>query len=339
MNAALHYLGIDVAKATITCTLINADRSVRADTCTVTNATEGFVQLLTMLSAAEVRPTDTMICVESTGAYSLPVCRFFVEHGWNVAHLDAHKVQRAAEQYRHKTDPADSRMIAEYGSRFPDRTEAYTLPLPEVARLQTILKTRDQFVVARTAMTNRLHILAGPRQAHACEQERVKDMITMLSREIDRCIEDIRAHVRAHDHLEALWRVLCTMPGVGPITAAALLVATNAGTRFLNPRKLAGYCGISPLKRDSGTSVHAPARSRGFGPSLLRRQLYLGAWAQVRKNGPFHRYYLRKQEEGKKKILILNNVANKALRIICAMMRDLAPYEPKHRSVHPALHG
>lgn len=339
MKESLHYLGIDVAKATITCTLINADRSVRTDACTVANEPEGFAQLLPMLSAAGVRPADTTICVETTGAYSLPVCTFFVEQGWTVAHLDALDIKRATKKHRHKTDPADSRMIAEYGARNHDKAVAYIPPRPEVARLQTMLKTRDQFVVTRTAMINRLHILAGPKQAHACEQERVQDVIMTLSQAIDRCTKDIRAHVRAHDHLEALWRVLCTMPGVGPITAAALLVATNAGTRLLHPRKLAGYCGISPLKRDSGTSVHAPARSRGFGPSLLRRQLYIGAWAQVRANGPFHRYYLRKQEEGKKKILILNNVANKALRIICAMMRDMVPYHADHRSVHPAMHG
>lgn len=337
MERSLHYLGIDVAKATITLSVLEADCTVRAEALTVPNTPDGFAQALASSTDLGCTATNTTVCVEATGAYSLPVSMFFTEHGWPVAVLHALAVQRAFQAHRHKTDPADSRIIAEYGARYPDRLIRFVPRLPAITHMQILLQTRDQYIRERTAMTNRLEILTEHGMAPTEEQQRLRDSITHRSEEIQRCDQDLRALVRHHPALEESWRLMLSVPGVGPMTAATLLVVTNGATCRLEARTLAAYCGIAPLQRQSGTSLNAPARTRGFGPQLLRRQLYLASLAMVRENKPYHGYYLRKQAEGKKKILILNNVANKALRVICAMLRDRVPYSPTHRSVHPQL--
>jgi hypothetical protein len=58
----------------------------------------------------------------------------------------------------------------------------------------------------------------------------------------------------------------------------------------------------------------------------------------VRKHAPaFERYFLRKLSDGKQKQLILNNIANKLLKIVCAVARTSTPYIPGYRSINPQL--
>jgi transposase len=339
MHRSMHYLGVDVAKATLTVSLVTAERQPLTAPQTVANTADGFAKLLAYLATEGATAEDTTICVESTGAYSTPVCRFFCTRGWKVSQLHALEVRRASKAHRQKTDPADSRMIAEYGARYIDRLRPYALPQPGIEQLHTILESREMYLGHRTAMTNRLHNLTDFSTVPAIECERLRDFIALCTEEIHRCEQDLRALVREHPRLEMLWRLLLTMPGIGPITAAVILVITNGGTRLLDPRHLAGHCGIAPLRYKSGTSVHRAARSRGFGPRLMRKVLHFCSLSLTRVNQPFHHYYLRKRQEGKPGRLVLNNVANKALRIICAMMRDEVPYHVSHRSVHPDLLG
>ncbi len=49
----------------------------------------------------------------------------------------------------------------------------------------------------------------------------------------------------------------------------------------------------------------------------------------------FKEYYLRKTKEGKAKRLVINNIQNKLLRIICAVLRTNRPYIRGYTSLHP----
>jgi len=51
----------------------------------------------------------------------------------------------------------------------------------------------------------------------------------------------------------------------------------------------------------------------------------------------FKHYFLRKTQEGKAKRLVLNNIENRLLKIICAVIRTRTPYIPGYRSVNPVL--
>ena len=70
---------------------------------------------------------------------------------------------------------------------------------------------------------------------------------------------------------------------------------------------------------------------------MLRKLLYLAA-LNLKQHSEVHgRYYARKVAEGKPSRLVLNNLSNKLLRIICAVIRDARPYHEKHRSMGPKM--
>jgi hypothetical protein len=67
----------------------------------------------------------------------------------------------------------------------------------------------------------------------------------------------------------------------------------------------------------------------------MRKLLRLAAQSVATHEATFRQYYLRKLAEGKAKALVLNNIANKLLKVACALIRNNTNYIKEHRSVHP----
>ena len=93
--------------------------------------------------------------------------------------------------------------------------------------------------------------------------------------------------------------------------------------------------GIVPYQHQSGTSVSKRAKIRHFGPGPSRKILQLAAQSVATHDITFRGYYLRKLAQGKAKALVLNNIANKLLKVACAILRNNTRYIKEHRSIHP----
>ena len=70
---------------------------------------------------------------------------------------------------------------------------------------------------------------------------------------------------------------------------------------------------------------------------MMRKLLYLASGSIVAHDERFGDYYGRKCAEGKSKLLVRNNVSNKLLRIVCAMIKNQQPYIDTYRSINPRL--
>ena len=127
------------------------------------------------------------------------------------------------------------------------------------------------------------------------------------------------------------------MTSIGPLTAINLLVLTNAFTDITHYCECASYLGISPNKRQSGTSLNKADKSDRFGPARMRKLLHLAARSIITHDQKYREYYLRKTAAGKPKMLVLNNIANKILRTCFAMIRNQRVYDPNHVSMNPNL--
>jgi transposase len=75
---------------------------------------------------------------------------------------------------------------------------------------------------------------------------------------------------------DALCRLLMTIPGVGPITAAAFVAAVDDPARFRKSRSVAAYLGLTPRRYQSG-DIDLSGRISKCGDSLVRSYLYEAA--------------------------------------------------------------
>ena len=91
-----------------------------------------------------------------------------------------------------------------------------------------------------------------------------RDMATLEAR--------IAAAARAHP----VMRRLASIPGVGPITAHAIVTAVGEGRQFRCARDFAAWCGLTPLEHSSAGKRREKGISRQ-GDIRLRKLLALGA--------------------------------------------------------------
>jgi len=119
------------------------------------------------------------------------------------------------------------------------------------------------------------------------------------------------------------------------LLASHLLVITDNFSKLENSRQLAAYIVIVPYKHESGSSIWKKPKIRPFGARPARKLLRLAAQSVATHDVTFRHYYLHKLAEGKSKTLVLNNIANKLLKVACAMIRDDTLYIKEHQSIHP----
>ncbi|MCA1681518.1 MAG: IS110 family transposase, partial [Actinobacteria bacterium] len=88
-------------------------------------------------------------------------------------------------------------------------------------------------------------------------------------------------------------RHLMTIPGVGAITALALVAVIGDATRFPSPRHLVGYLGLDPRVRQSGDKAARHGHISRAGQAHARGLLVEAAHTAIRTPGPLRAFHAR----------------------------------------------
>lgn len=335
MNRPQYYVGVDVAAETLATSLLTEPGQGILSLPEIANTLDGFHVFEQWLIDHQATPENTIICLEATGVYGEALCYYLCSKQYQVAVEPPLKVKRAFHQGTHKTDAVDADHIAEYAHRFFDELHLWTPPAPVLEQVKVLLSVRDHFIVQKTANSNALRALERKQHptpiATAMYRQTIEDLtenIKSLDKEIKRLLDDNQSYRK-------LIAILTSVTGIGMVFAANLLVLTQGFTRPVSHKNIASYAGVCPLQHTSGTSVYRKPRSRHFGPGTFRKLLYLASLSISTHNPQFRQYYLRKVAEGKPKRLVLNNIGNKLLKVVCALVKEQSMFIPNYRSVNP----
>lgn len=284
-------------------------------------------------------PSHSVLCLEATGVYGEALCYWFAAKGYSLAVEPPNKVKRAFPLKGHKTDAVDSRQIAEYAYRYIDELRLWKPRQELIEQISALLATREQFVQQKTANRNALRALERKVVQTPVATTAYQTQISQLQKQIDALEKEIQHLINQDGHFKQIVQVLDSIPGVGLLLAANLLTVTNGFTNpcTFNVRQLASHVGICPYQIQSGSSIHQRPRSSQQGPARLRKLLHLAARSVRTHHAAFKRYFMQKLLEGKAKKLIINNIAIRLLKIICAIMKTRQPYQANFSSVNPIL--
>lgn len=331
------YLGIDPAAESFSAALYLGPQQCRAAPQPFANSLAGIEALEHWLQGQAVAAAALLICVENTGVYSEALCHLLHARGYRLALLDPRKIWKAFSDGRPKSDLLDSQKIAEYGSRYADQLSLWQPVEIVVEQVGVLLSTREQLVQQKTATQNARSTLARKVIQTPVANEALEATLRHLKAQIKALEEELKRLIRSDPKLLQGVTLLLSAPGVGWLLSAHLLVLTRGFTEVPRYRSLAQYVGIAPNEHTSGTSVYRRPRSRGFGHATLRKLLHLAARSLRTHDRQACSYFLRKTAEGKPKMLVLNNLANKLLKRLCAMLRDESAYIPRYRGLDPRL--
>lgn len=119
---------------------------------------------------------------------------------------------------------------------------------------------------------------------------------------------------------------ITTIPGIGPVLAAAILGEIGGVERFRNAPSLVAYAGIDAEVSQSGEYEAPTGKMTKRGSPYLRKALFQAALVASNCDPVFRAYYLKKRAEGKHHKVAVGAVARKLCHTIYAVLKNNTPY-------------
>jgi transposase len=307
-------LGIDVSKKTLDAALIFDNRTFCKQ---FKNSLEGFKLLAAWLKSLQI--TRVHACLEATGTYSEAVALFLHDAGHRVSVVNPLRIKGYAQSnmQRNKTDRLDAKLIASFClTQEPDEWQP---PSAEVKHLQALIRRIEVLEEMRQAEENRLANIAAEIKPS------IARMIHLLSEEILQFERQIKEHINRHPCLKQQSLLLQTIPGIGERTAN-LLLSEIEFDRYDSARAIAAQAGVTPRKKQSGTSLKQTGLSK-LGNARIRRALYFPAIVARQHNEIVKEFAKRLKKNGKTPMQIVGAAMRKLLHIAFGVLKHKRPFD------------
>lgn len=315
-------LGIDIAKATFQACLL---RSGKPQQGSFDNTPAGFQKLTRWLKKHQAGQVHA--CLEATGRYGDELAEYLYEADHTVSVINPARLKGyvRATQTRTKTDPVDAALLAEFCQRH--QPDAWSPPAPEQRLLRELVRRRVSLLEMRQQERNRQQSGELPEVVLA-SLAAVLTTLAELIKQIERAMHD---QVQAYPELARQHELLTSIPGVGDLTASALLGEVDFAA-FDSARQLAAHAGLTPSQRQSGTSVHGPAHLSKQGQVPIRRILFMPAMTAKRFNPTLRTFADQLKTRGKAKMVVTCAVMRKLLHLCYGVLKSGQPFDPTYPS-------
>lgn len=254
------------------------------------------------------------VLMEATGTYHLALAEYLHSQGFEVVVVNPARSHYFAkfQLKRNKTDKVDASLLCEMAKDASHRL--WTPPTKERKELIGLLRAREDLVTRLATKASQLKnpgITDYERTLYESEQAFLKETKKKLDKDLLRL-------VKASDEIANQSELLTSIPGIGVLTAASLIV--HMPTDLVSAKQAAAYVGLTPKLVQSGL-FKGKTRISKMGNKSLRKKLYLSSWSAVRAPGILQDCYLRfLQSTGSKKAALIA-VAHKLVRIAFGVLK------------------
>ena len=166
-------------------------------------------------------------------------------------------------------------------------------------------------------------LLFSPSTDISCKS--LKHTIAYLNKQVLKLEKQIDQLLKREEDLGKNYKLLTSLKGVGRILACQLIYHTCNFGRFNSWRQFSSYCGTAPFGRSSGSSIHKKRKCHPMGDRQMKSLLSMAAFTAIQYDSELRQYYKEKREEGKLKMIALNNVRNKLLSRVFAVIKKGTP--------------
>jgi len=305
------YVGIDVCKKWLDIAIHPVGHVERFE-----NAAKGHRRLLRWLLEYRV----ALVVVEATGKLHRGVHRALHEAGMAVAVVNPLRSRLFAVSagVLAKTDAIDARLLALMAEALRPRQ---VVPLSDVMEsLQELMRIRGTTIAERTGIVNQIGacVCAFVRRELQRRERALSASISRIETEIKRLIDN-------DARLSARYAIVLSIPGVGPVAAAALVIGlAELGT--CTAKQAAMLAGLAPVACDSG-DLKGARHIRG-GRGEVRCALYMAALSAARHNPQLKVFHDRLIAAGKRPKVALTAVMRKLVALANTLLTANRPWRP-----------
>jgi transposase len=303
--ATLSFCGIDVSKDRLDIVVLPAQQC-----WSVCNEAAGWAELIKQLRGFSI----AAIGLEASGGYERGVMRALLAVEMPVHQINPFKLRQFAKAsgILAKSDRLDARVIASFVAVMPTR-RAQPRP-PAIEQLTEMLTVRRQLNAQKTAAQNASAMLEDPMLRRLSRRR-----IGRLAADIDTLDGRLVEIVETDAWLAHRYRLLTSMPGVGPVLACTL-IALLPELGSMTRKQVAALVGLAPYTFESGKLKGKRCIWGGRAP--VRHVLYLAAMSASNWNPLLKAFHERLKTAGKLHKVAIVAVMRKMITMLNAMVRD-----------------
>lgn len=301
-------IGVDVCKDRLDLFEYYSERS-----CSISNDAAAIKTWLDGL------PGQVKLALEPTNRYHLGLAEAAYARGHEVYLIDPYRLShyRAGLGRRAKTDAQDAQLLARFLEREIGELRPWQPMIPGQQRFWQLLKRRAALVRCKVQLNQSLTGL-GLLQEDA---EALVGQCEQMIRKLDRALLK-----QAQELGWAEWIERCqAIPGVGPLTAMALVASWQRG-QFRSGDSFVAFLGLDVRVKQSGR-WQGRCKLTKKGDGEVRRLLYNAAM-QGRRSTQWAPYYLRLRERGMSSTAALVALSRKLAKVSFALLRTDTRFVP-----------
>jgi len=297
---------------------------------TFANTVKGFSALLEWVGKLTDKSIPTGYVMESTGVYHELFAYFLHDQGLNVHIILPNKISNYARTLNVKTvtDRTASEAIAMFG--LERKLDTWEPPKGIYRQLQQLTRERGQLMDESTVIKNQLHAENAGAKPHKKSIDRATRRLELIGRQLKEIMVELSELIHTDSETQIIILLICTIPGIGLLTAATILGETNGFELIRNKKQLASYAGLDVREKQSGTSVKGKPSISKKGNRHLRKAMHLPALTAIRHDDRFKAIFARLVSRHGIKMKAVVAIQRKLLEMTYTVFRTGKKYDREH---------
>ena len=283
----------------------------------------------------QLSPGDRLhLVMEATGPYSAEIAAWMKEiHPMvPVTVMPALIVKNyiSGIGLRNKTDKLDARAIACYGAQCQPAPSANHAEI--YLQLRAITRTCQIYAERATEIKNQLHandLDHVPATVRHMIHDSHARQLALLDSQRKMLENEMKKIVKQDNRLSRDVQLLCTIQGIGFLSAVTVLGELGDLRLYKTSRQLTACAGLNPVIHQSGEKTGKSHISKQ-GSSHVRRCLYLNTMTAIRYNKRLRERQQKLVGKGKPGIVALTANMRVLLTIMRALLISDKPYDPDY---------
>lgn len=268
--------------------------------------------------------------MEATGVYYENLAYYLSDNGYQVSIILPNKISNFMRTLDVKTitDATCSDAITQFGLQ---RNLDDWQPATGVYRtLRQLTRERSQIIETRTVAKNQLHAESSGAYPNKKTLSRIQKHIAFLDKQEAEIEQELNQLLKQDPQVQEIMMIMCSLTGIGLVTAATVLGETNGFNLIRNKRQLASYAGFDVREKQSGTSVKGKPKISKHGNKYLRRAMHFPALTAIRYDERFKAVFTRLVSKHGIKMKAAVAIQRKLLEMMYTLYKTKTKYDKNY---------
>ncbi len=326
MKNYLFHVGIDISKLKLDVNLLNS-QSLKSEHFVIDNNPKSIKDFIKLMIKRKIDVNQILFCCENTGVYTNHLSYNLLSLELDLWIVPAIEIKRSKGISRGKNDKTDAKDISYYSFRNIDKLRLYKLAEIDIQKLKMLYTEREK------VLKSLLLLETTKENSEFVNKEVFKEvstinraLITSIKKTIHKIETRIKEIIKSNQELNKQYTLIKSIPGIGEQTSLYFIIATKGFSAFKNWRQFACYSGVAPFEYSSGTSIKGRTKVSHMADKKMKSLLQMCAMTTLKYDPQLKEYYMKKKEEGKNSMLVLNNIRCKLISRVFAVVNRETPY-------------